>query len=111
MNGRLTRTGSPQSVFGMGHDIVEEQAGWPNFGWLLAVFLVATIVFALCLRLIIEQVRKLQKFVRGIVQVRRPTVQLTSERTQSAVFGKLLHHLANEAEEGTLDLESGSYRS
>ncbi len=96
----------------MGHDIVSEKAGWSTFGWLLVVFLVATILFALSLRLIIEQLRKLEKLALGLfVAPRKPTaVQAASDGLRDLAHRPLFHHAAQELEEETRDVEGGSSR-
>jgi hypothetical protein len=42
----------------MGHGIIPTEAGWDTFGWLIAVFLVGTILFALSLEFIIRYIRR-----------------------------------------------------
>ena len=96
----------------MGHDIVSEQAGWPTFGWLLAAFLVATILFAPSLRFIIEQLRRLQKFVRGVLKLPQRRVQAASDGFQNLAYGQLLlHHTSHRSDEKDQDIENGSIRS
>jgi hypothetical protein len=45
----------------MGHGIVPERAGWGTFGWLIAVFLLVTMIFALSLQVIIGRFRRVGK--------------------------------------------------
>jgi hypothetical protein len=45
----------------MGHNIVPNDAGWPLFGWLIAVFLLVTVIFALSLQIIIGRLRRAGK--------------------------------------------------
>ena len=47
----------------MGHNIVPKDAGWGLFGWLIAVFLLVTVVFALSLQIIIGRVRRAGKAI------------------------------------------------
>jgi hypothetical protein len=47
----------------MGHNIVPNDAGWGLFGWLIAVFLLVTVVFALSLRVIIGRLRRAGKAI------------------------------------------------
>ncbi len=50
----------------MGHGIVPDHAGWGTFGWLIVVFLLGTIVFALSLQVIIGRLRRAEK---GVVRL------------------------------------------
>lgn len=50
----------------MGHGIVPDGAGWGTFGWLIVVFLLATIVFALSLQVIIGRMRRAGKAIDRI---------------------------------------------
>jgi hypothetical protein len=45
----------------MGHNIVPNDTGWPLFGWLIAVFLLGTVIFALSLQIIIGRLRRAGK--------------------------------------------------
>jgi hypothetical protein len=58
--------GKQKGVFSMGHGIVPDGAGWGTFGWLIVVFLLATIIFALSLQIIIGRVRRLGKAIDRI---------------------------------------------
>ncbi len=50
----------------MGHGIVPDNAGWGAFGWLVAVFLLATMIFALSLQVIIRRLRRVGKEIDRI---------------------------------------------
>jgi hypothetical protein len=58
--------GKQKGVFSMGHGIVPDGAGWGTFGWLIVVFLLATIVFALSLQVIIGRLRRAGKAIDRI---------------------------------------------
>ncbi|KAH8648735.1 hypothetical protein BGZ60DRAFT_390281 [Tricladium varicosporioides] len=48
-------------IFSMGHGIVPPTASWGTFGWLVAVFVLGTILFALSLQVIIARLRRVEK--------------------------------------------------
>ena len=47
----------------MGHNIMPNDAGWGTFGWLIAVFLLVTVGFALSLQIIIGRLRRAGKAI------------------------------------------------
>jgi hypothetical protein len=47
----------------MGHNIVPNDAGWGTFGWLIAEFLLVTVIFALSLQIIIGRLRRAGKAI------------------------------------------------
>ena len=56
----------------MGHGIVPDTAGWGTFGWLIAVFVLVKIIFALCLQIIIVRLRRVGKAIDVVFKAARP---------------------------------------
>lgn len=76
-----------KGVFSMGHGIVPDSAGWGTFGWLIVVFLLATIVFALSLQVIIGRLRRAGKAIDRIFVgvITKATDASASQSSMSAV--------------------------
>jgi hypothetical protein len=76
-----------KGVFSMGHGIVPDAAGWGTFGWLIVVFLLATIVFALSLQVIIGRLRRAGKAIDRIFVsvIAKATDASASQNSMSAV--------------------------
>ena len=68
----------------MGHGIVPESEGWHTFSWMLGALVGGTLVFAFCLRYIIEAIRRLilNPFARWVY---RPTRGFLGEAAARAV--------------------------
>jgi hypothetical protein len=79
--------GKRKGVFSMGHGIVPDSAGWGTFGWLIVVFLLATIVFALSLQIIIGRLRRAGKAIDRIFVgvITKATDASASQKSMSAV--------------------------
>jgi len=55
----------------MGHRIVPDSAGWPEFGWLIVVFVIGTVIFALSLQALIAKMRRLEMMVHTLMEKRQ----------------------------------------
>lgn len=51
----------------MGHNIVPPGASWGTFGWLISVFVLGTVIFALSLQLIIARMRHMEKMFDKLI--------------------------------------------
>jgi len=73
----------------MGHGIVPDDAGWGTFGWLIVVFLLVTMVFALSLQVIIGRIRRLGKTIDrifvGVITTATDASASASQSSMSAV--------------------------
>jgi hypothetical protein len=79
--------GKRKGVFSMGHGIVPDGAGWGTFGWLIVVFLLATIVFALSLQVIIGRLRRAGKAIDRVFvgAITKATDASASQKSMPAV--------------------------
>jgi len=59
----------------MGHNIVPDYEGLPTFGWIVAVLILSTIIFALGLRFMIERLRMLGRLVNRLYAAMWPTMR------------------------------------
>jgi hypothetical protein len=96
----------------MGHGIVSPEAGWTLFGWLIAVFISATVIFALSLQLIVSRVRRVESAIGNLYGGPRsnslsPEIERSVAALQTALENlKHRRRTRNPAPEHT-DLESG----
>lgn len=70
----------------MGHDIIPTYSGWPTFGWLMATFVVATVLFALSLATVIRTLRHIKSESKTEIRERMkksPKLQNFWERLRS----------------------------
>jgi len=69
----------------MGHGIVPDDAGWGTFGWLIIVFLLVTIIFALSLQVIIGRIRRVGKSIdRLFVSVIAKTADASASKNSTS---------------------------
>jgi len=79
----------------MGHGIVPPDAGWGTFLWLISVFVVVTVAFALSLQVIIGKLRRAVKAVdrffvaesTAVMDVQLMKGSISPIQTLKAAFG------------------------
>jgi hypothetical protein len=95
-------------LFGMDRDIVPKSEGLRTFMWLLVTLVAATVLFALCLRFILEQFRRLWGTIAQALwptPTRKPrTVPQPARRTPEGSG----HHAQQELGPNEVDVESGA---
>jgi hypothetical protein len=83
-----------KGVFSMGHDIVPDTAGWVTFGWLMVVFVLVAVVFALSLQVIIGRLRRIGTAIDRLfdvvitraTDVPAPQSSMSAEKLLDATF-------------------------